>query len=272
MSGRHLDALRLGAAAFLVGLSGAMSPGSYLTVTIARTMQRGPWSAALMLVGHALLEAVLLIGFAFGFADRLRLPTVLAVLAWSAARSCCGWARAAARRAERSIAADLEAAEDAAVRASGGAVAQGAIVSLSNPYWTLWWATIGVKLAADGLAIGPIGVAAFFIGHELADITWYAFVIYAVHAGKGLLSARLYRTVIGVARGLPALPGCAVRSRAAGRAPALVLGTPPARQARMRTLPVHLAAAVPDQRGDDQPVSSIEPIDQSHASILDCPN
>jgi len=29
-------------------------------------MQRGPFSAALMLVGHAILEAVLLVGFAFG--------------------------------------------------------------------------------------------------------------------------------------------------------------------------------------------------------------
>ena len=77
MSADYADALRLGVAAFLVGLSGAMSPGSYLTVTIARTMQRGPWSAALMLVGHALLEAVLLIGFAFGLAEWLRLPTVL---------------------------------------------------------------------------------------------------------------------------------------------------------------------------------------------------
>ncbi len=124
-----------------------------------------------------------------------------------------------------SIATDLEAAEDAAVQEHpAGAIAQGAIVSLSNPYWTLWWATIGVKLAADGLAIGPIGVAAFFIGHELADITWYAFVIYAVHAGKGLLSPRLYRGIIGVARGVPALPGCAVRARAARRASAVVLG------------------------------------------------
>jgi threonine/homoserine/homoserine lactone efflux protein len=193
------DALRLGAAAFLVGLSGAMSPGSYLTVTIARTMQRGPWSAALMLVGHALLEAVLLLGFAFGLAEWLRLPTVLgvlgliggAVLLWMGA----GLLRGALNG---SIATDLEAAEDAAVHEHpAGAVAQGAIVSLSNPYWTLWWATIGVKLAADGLAIGPIGVAAFFIGHQLADITWYVFVIYAVHAGKGLLSPRLYRGIIG---------------------------------------------------------------------------
>ena len=199
MSPVALDALRLGAAAFLVGLSGAMSPGSYLTVTVARTMRRGPWSAALMLVGHALLEAALLIGFAFGLAVLLRLPLVIAVLG-IVGGAVLLWMGAGLLRGaiDGTIAADLEAAEDAGGdEHPAGAIAQGAIVSISNPYWTLWWATIGVKLAADGLAIGPLGIVAFFIGHELADVAWYAFVIYAVHAGRGLLSPRIYRVVIG---------------------------------------------------------------------------
>ena len=52
-----IQALALGGSAFLIGLTGAMSPGPYLTVTITRTVTKGPRSAALMLVGHALLEA-----------------------------------------------------------------------------------------------------------------------------------------------------------------------------------------------------------------------
>jgi len=193
-------ALSLGVQAFIVGLSGAMSPGSYLTVTIARTLQKGPLSASLMLVGHALLEAVLLIGFAFGLQHFLQLGTVTLVLAvaggvvllWMGGGLLSGAARG-------TIAADLETAETAAISAHPlGAVAQGAVVSLSNPYWTLWWATIGVKLAADGLAIGPVGVAAFFIGHQLADVSWYVFVIVVVHRGKKLLTPRVYCVVMGL--------------------------------------------------------------------------
>lgn len=193
-------ALSLGLQAFVVGLSGAMSPGSFLTVTIARTMQKGPWSAALMLVGHALLEATLLIGFAFGLQRVLRLPTVMIVLAlvggavllWMGYSLVAGSVRG-------TLAADLEHAEDEGMSGHPvGAIAQGAMVSISNPYWTLWWATIGVKLAADGLAIGPIGVAAFFIGHQLADVSWYAFVITVVHRGRALLTPRLYGAIMGV--------------------------------------------------------------------------
>jgi len=190
-------ALQLGLSAFVVGLSGAMSPGSYLTVTITRTLRDGRLAAFLMLVGHALLEAALLVGFAFGLQEFLKRPTVMTVLAlvgggvllWMGYGLLSGAIRG-------TIVADLEAAEQPA--SPVGPVLHGALVSISNPYWTLWWATIGVKLAADGLAIGPIGVVAFFIGHQLADLAWYSFVIVAVSSGRGLLGPRVYRTVIGV--------------------------------------------------------------------------
>ena len=193
MSPDIVAALALSLQAFVVGLSGAMSPGSYLTVTIARTMQRGPFSATLMLVGHAILEAALLVGFAFGLQQVLRLSGVTLALAlvggvvllWLGFKLVKG-------ATQGTLAKDLEVAEGQVVSESHlGAVAQGAIVSIANPWWTLWWATIGVKLAADGLAIGPIGVVAFFIGHELADIAWYGFVITVVHKGKGVLLATI---------------------------------------------------------------------------------
>ena len=188
--------LQLGLAAFVIGLSGAMSPGPYLTMTIARTLRDGRLSAFLMLVGHALLEAALLIGFAFGLANILKSPAVArvmsgvggVVLVWMGASLVWGAWRG-------TISADLHAAEEPAKM---GPVAHGAIVSLSNPYWTLWWATIGITLALRGLEFGPVGVLAFFVGHELADLAWYSVVILAVSAGRHLLSDRVYRLIMGV--------------------------------------------------------------------------
>jgi threonine/homoserine/homoserine lactone efflux protein len=190
-----MPALALGGSAFLIGFTGAMAPGPYLTVTIARTATRGPLSAALMLVGHAALEGLLLVGFAFGLQEVLKRPTVTTALSlvgggfllWMGASLVYGALKGTLRSA----------AEDAKPEPRFGPILHGAAVSLSNPYWTLWWVTIGVKLAADGLAIGPLGVVAFFIGHELADITWYGFVIFATARGRHLLSDRPYRALIG---------------------------------------------------------------------------
>ena len=190
------EAMKLGAAAFVVGLSGAMSPGPYLTVTITRTLSKGRLSAALMLLGHAILEGALLVGFAFGLQEFLKRPSVASVMAL-AGGAVLLWMGFGLLKGSYTgtIAADLEAAEEPSRL---GPVFQGILVSLSNPYWTLWWATIGVKLAADGLAIGTVGVIAFFIGHQLADIVWYGFVIGAVSAGRGLLSEPVYRGIIAV--------------------------------------------------------------------------
>lgn len=195
MSAGLTQALTLAATAFMVGLSGAMSPGPYLTVTISRTLKNGRLSAFLMLVGHALLEAALLVGFAFGLQHLLTRPTVVTglsvlgglVLLWMGGTLLRDTIRG-------TVIADLESAEE---ESRLGPVAHGAIVSLSNPYWTLWWATIGVTLAAKGLEIGLLGVLAFFLGHELADLSWYAFVIIAVSKGRDLLSPRVYRIIIG---------------------------------------------------------------------------
>jgi len=189
-------ALALGGAAFVVALSGAMAPGPYLTVTITRTMTRGPLSAALMLVGHALLEGALLVGFAFGLQTVLRLPAVATALALIGGAILVWMGQDLLRGALRGRI--MPGTDTAAPESRLGPIMQGITVSLSNPYWTLWWATIGVKLASDGLAIGPLGVVAFFIGHELADIAWYGFVITAVSRGRGLLAERPYRVVIGV--------------------------------------------------------------------------
>lgn len=188
--------LGLGSAAFVIGLSGAMAPGPYLTLTIARTMRKGRLSALLMLVGHALLEALLLLGFAFGLQELLRQPSVYRVLAlaggafllWMGGDLLLGAVRG-------TIVADLEAAES---ESTLGPIVEGAAVSLSNPYWTLWWITIGATLASQGLAYGPAGVLAFYAGHELADLAWYALVIFAVSSGRHLLTPRIYRAVIGV--------------------------------------------------------------------------
>jgi len=195
MSEAVTAALALGGSAFLIGLTGAMAPGPYLTVTITRTVTRGPRSAALMLVGHALLEGLMLVGFAFGLQEILASPHVHTVLS-AVGGVFLVWMGSGLLRG--AVAGTIRVGSDEKRPESRmGPVLHGAAVSLSNPYWTLWWATIGVKLAADGLAIGPLGVAAFFIGHQLADVTWYGLVIAATARGERVLGDRPYRMIIG---------------------------------------------------------------------------
>lgn len=190
-----LSLAQLFGAAFMIGLTGAMSPGPFLTVTITETCTRGRRAALTLLAGHALVELAVLAGFAFGLQRVLRMPAVSTALAlgggafllWMGGDLLSGVLR---RRITLSTA-------SGAAPPRFGPLVQGALVSASTPYWWLWWATIGAKLALDGLAIGPAGVAAFYLGHQAADVVWYTAVVSAVHSGRGLLSDRVYRGVLG---------------------------------------------------------------------------
>jgi threonine/homoserine/homoserine lactone efflux protein len=76
-------------------------------------------------------------------------------------------------------------------------VIDGIVTSASNPYWSLWWATIGLGYLLLSRGQGAVGVLAFFSGHILADAAWYLFVGTAVSAGRGWFTDRAYRIVVG---------------------------------------------------------------------------
>ena len=74
-------------------------------------------------------------------------------------------------------------------------VAAGVLTSLSNPYWIIWWATIGMGYLGRimGRGLGFWGVLVFYAGHILADYLWYFFVSFSVNYGRDIISDRFYR-------------------------------------------------------------------------------
>jgi threonine/homoserine/homoserine lactone efflux protein len=74
----------------------------------------------------------------------------------------------------------------------------GAAVSISNPYWILWWATVGLMFFSALASNAFVIVGAFYLGHISGDIIWYMLVGGAVSTGRKLLSPKVYRAIIGV--------------------------------------------------------------------------
>jgi threonine/homoserine/homoserine lactone efflux protein len=72
----------------------------------------------------------------------------------------------------------------------------GVLASLSNPYWTLWWATIGLGYLVSAARMGIPGITVFFLGHISGDLFWYSAVSYGVSHGKRILSDLSYQRVI----------------------------------------------------------------------------
>ncbi|MGB4315197.1 MAG: LysE family transporter, partial [bacterium] len=169
--------LTLFATAFMVAFSGAMMPGPLLTVAINQSLRRGIVVGPLISLGHGLMEILVVGALLVGLGQLLEHGLVAAavalggglVLAWMGYGMIReGW--------QGEISLDLEQGKEQ--RDGKGAFAAGVVATVANPYWLLWWATIGANFVALARQGGALGLVSFFSGHILADFLWYTLVAF----------------------------------------------------------------------------------------------
>ncbi|HRV44726.1 MAG TPA: LysE family transporter [Smithellaceae bacterium] len=181
------------ASSFVVALSGALMPGPLLTATISESSRRGFIAGPLLIAGHAVLELALVIALFLGLAPFFRMPAVFAASALAGAVILL-WMAAGMLRSLPTLRLSWEAHQSK----MNHPVVSGILMSVSNPYWIIWWATIGIGYIFYARQYGLAGIAFFFVGHISADLAWYSFVAGAVSRGRSLLTDRLYRRLIGL--------------------------------------------------------------------------
>ena len=180
--------------ALIIGFSGALMPGPLTAVTVEHALRRGFPAAPLATLGHALLEAVMVILLIVGLGEYLALPYITAgigvagglVLAWMG----CGMIRSAVRGA---LSLDISSRES---RRKNSTFWSGLIATASNPYWFLWWATVGAGYVALSRNHGIPGVLLFFSGHILADFLWLSLLAAALVSGKRWLTDGIYKWIV----------------------------------------------------------------------------
>ncbi len=74
----------------------------------------------------------------------------------------------------------------------------GIITSLSNPYFFLWWATLGLLLISTASTFGPWAVAIFAVIHWSCDLVWDAFVGYVTFRSRHFWRGRAQEIVLGL--------------------------------------------------------------------------
>lgn len=185
--------------AFIVGFSGAMMPGPMLTVNINESIKRGVQAGFWLVLGHAVLELALVIGLILGLSTVIQNKLVTAVISIAGGGFLLwmGWDMMKCAL-KGTITLNLEVTGESK---APGPFLSGVLTSLSNPYWSLWWATIGLGFLTTAQKSGGMGIGAFFTGHILADFTWFGAVSFAVVKGKKFMSDRIYRGIITVCGG-----------------------------------------------------------------------
>ena len=177
---------------FVLGLTGAMAPGPLLTVTITESARRGGHVGPLVILGHGILELILLLLIVFGVAGMLAHPVIYTIVSFAGGLIII-YMGIGILRSLRTY--TLDAPGDGAQKGLHPVVA-GIIISLSNPYWFIWWVTIGMGYVMFASVLGMAGIIAFFAGHISADLAWYSFVSYGIAMGGKYVSTRVIKRVL----------------------------------------------------------------------------
>lgn len=182
---------------FLIGLSGAMMPGGLLLVNINETIKRGLPGGLLAISGHALIELLAVAGLALGLGTILGRPGVVGTIAIAGGALLAWMAVDTAKTGREAELAVTTAEPDTSVTTSRfGPLAAGILATISNPYWALWWTSIGATYVAMAMEQGSSALGAFYVGHIASDYAWYFLVSLALVTGKKLISQKVYRGLL----------------------------------------------------------------------------
>jgi threonine/homoserine/homoserine lactone efflux protein len=180
--------------ALVVGFSGAMMPGPLLAVAIGETTKRGFWAGPWLMVGHAILELALVVALVAGLSTVMDVFWVRGIIGLVGGTIMVVMGFMMLRKGLR----DNSGLTTGLAITSGNhrLVVSGIVVSLSNPYWFIWWVTIGAGYLMLSWDLGVLGVSSFFTGHILADVIWYSFVSFTVASGRKFFSNMVYHGLL----------------------------------------------------------------------------
>ncbi len=179
--------IELLAIGFLIGLTGAAVPGPMLFATIEASLRRGWTAGPLIVLGHAAVEVLICGVILLGFSIANDIVFDAVSLVGGGALIIFGM---------MTIRSSRNATFDVKGGVTGSPVVAGALTSVSNPYFLVWWLTIGNSMILDGLRIGVVAALLFIIGHWIADLVWYVSVSMISGSGGKLMSDRTYHTFL----------------------------------------------------------------------------
>ena len=181
------------ASGFVVSLVTVAIPGPITIVATRLGLSRHLGAAVWFLIGVTALDVALFSALASGAAPVLRrigaLPVVVVLgglaLVWGGISSL----RDGGAHPDRTSSLRLERGNMASYFALGLAVSAG------NPHYWIWWVTAGLAFVEGARAHGAPGLAWMLAALIGGVVAFYVPLIWALHKGRALLSARAERIV-----------------------------------------------------------------------------
>jgi len=161
-----MDMLSFIATVILISLSGVLMPGPLLATTLAEG-RKNRFAGVIISLGHAIVEVPIIISLFFIGSMELS-PMVKASIGIAGGIALIYFAFSSLHEKENKII---------------KGVLAGIILSSLNPYFIMWWLTVGFTLAIKATLFGLAGLLAMIFFHEMCDFIWYGSISMAASMG-----------------------------------------------------------------------------------------
>ncbi|MBP2046050.1 threonine/homoserine/homoserine lactone efflux protein [Methanobacterium aggregans] len=187
-----IEVILFAATSFVVGLSGAIVPGPMLTVTISDSMKKGFKAGPMVVSGHIIAEIILIVLIFAGLGWLIGSSTASFIIGTLGGIMLILMGYNITRSSQ-----PVSEVSDYGEVKRYGPVIKGFMTSVSNPYFFIWWATVGCAFMFKGLELaGAVGVLGFIIGHWASDLGWFSTVSFLTSRGSGIMNEKHYKIIM----------------------------------------------------------------------------
>ena len=178
----------------VVTASGALAPGPLFAANLLQGAKGGLKSGFMMSVGHTLVELPLVILIALGISSVMSFPGFSLVVGLVGGCALIGFGLVQIVGAARHRI-KLDEVQEAGIQKK--ALVLGVGLTALNPYFILWWLTVGLGLVVQAVELGALlGVLIMYVSHVWMDYAWLTGTAYLSARGRMLIGGRGYRLLL----------------------------------------------------------------------------
>ncbi len=174
----------------VISASGVMAPGPLFTANVVYGLKQGTCAGIKMAVGHTIVEFPLVVLLGIGVFSLEIFPEFRTIISILGALTLFVFAGIQIR-------ATLLKKQEKGIHQKHGAVIAGITLSALNPFFIIWWLSVGFKLISDAMIIWAFaGIIVLFALHIWMDFAWLGAVAYLAKKSAKILSNRNYKIMM----------------------------------------------------------------------------
>ena len=201
-NGRDTDSsmtlLDIGLQIILVSVSGVLSPGPLFFANLVLSKNGGFWSGIKIAIGHTIVELPVVILYSIPliiFTSQSVTFSIINFISLIGGISLIAFGilfvvKIISKNNKHNYIIESSRIEKPVIT--------GMLFTGINPFFFLWWISVGIKLISDSIALlgYPIGIAFLFLVHVWMDYAWLGLTSYFASRGISVLRSQYHKFII----------------------------------------------------------------------------